>query len=136
MQKYTDNMSAELEMICERYSMVSALLALKSKYNERQTGDNFVVDILFGLMKNIGKREIRQNQQNASPSYGKKDVEMLFIVDNKKKYDIERSHTYIGYKLLFIIKTYLEGRQFPYGSLSQDKQESYCIKVGNKIVMD
>lgn len=61
---------------------------------------------------------------------------MLFIVDNKKKYDIERSHTYLGYKLLFIIKTYLEGRQFPYGSLSQDKQESYCIKIGQMIIMD
>lgn len=46
---------------------------------------------------------------------------MINMVDKQKKYDIEKSKCYIGYKLLWIIKLYLEGRQFPYGSLSQQK---------------
>jgi hypothetical protein len=35
---------------------------------------------------------------------------MLFIVDSKKKYEIEKSKSYIGYKLLWIMRMYLEGR--------------------------
>jgi len=46
---------------------------------------------------------------------------MLNIVDSKQKYEIEKSRCYIGYKLLWILKMYLDGRQFPYGSLSNEQ---------------
>ena len=49
--------------------------------------------------------------------YSKDDIFMLSIVDSQKKYDIEKSKAYIGYKLLWIIKMFLEGKSFPYGSL-------------------
>ena len=34
------------------------------------------------------------------------------------KLDIEHSTTYIGYKVLWVIKLFLEGKKFPQGSLS------------------
>ena len=37
------------------------------------------------------------------------------------KYEFEKSYCYIGYKLLWIIKLFLEGRQIPYGSLSRER---------------
>jgi hypothetical protein len=71
---------------------------------------------MFKLMKKVGLREKKEEAKGIFP-YVKKDIQMLFIVDSKKKYEIEKSKSYIGYKLLWIIKMYLEGRQFPYGSL-------------------
>jgi len=58
---------------------------------------------------------------------------MLNIVDSQKKYEIEKSKCYIGYKLLWIIKMYLEGRQFPYGSLSQEQWKKNVLKIAEYI---
>jgi len=44
---------------------------------------------------------------------------MLNIVDSAKKNEIEKSKVYIGYKLLWIIKMFLEGRKFPFGVLDE-----------------
>ena len=58
---------------------------------------------------------------------------MLFIVDSKKKYEIEKSKSYIGYKLLWIMRMYLEGRQFPYGSLQHSQWELYVSQIATKL---
>jgi len=35
---------------------------------------------------------------------------MLNIMEKKQKYEVEKSKSYVGYKLLWIIKLFLEGR--------------------------
>ena len=59
----------------------------------------------------------------------KEDIRLLRSTDREAKYQIEKSHIYIGYKLLWIIKMFLEGKKFPEGNLesSQWKQHTYHI---------
>lgn len=45
------------------------------------------------------------------------------------KLEIERSSTYIGYKLLWVIRLFLEGKKFPSGSLSSDRWRYYVYDV-------
>ena len=45
------------------------------------------------------------------------------------KFDIERSALYIGYKLLWVITLFLEGKKFPQGSLSSDMWRYYVYDV-------
>jgi GTPase involved in cell partitioning and DNA repair len=47
----------------------------------------------------------------------KEDVLMVNKVDMQRKYEIEKSKVYIGYKLFYIIKIFLEGKSFPSGYL-------------------
>lgn len=48
----------------------------------------------------------------------KDDIYMIFKVDSVKKNEIEKSRIYIGYKLLWILKMFLDGKSFPSGVLS------------------
>ena len=68
--------------------------------------------------------------------YSKDDIFMLSIVDSQKKYDIEKSKAYIGYKLLWIIKMFLEGKSFPYGSLGQEKWRMHVYDIAHFVTTD
>ena len=50
-------------------------------------------------------------------------------VDRERRYQIEKSYIYTGYKLLWIIKMFLDGKKFPFGNLSvlQWQQHTYQI---------
>jgi hypothetical protein len=45
------------------------------------------------------------------------------------KSEIERSSTYIGYKILWIINLFLQGSKFPYGTLSNDLLHYYVLDI-------
>ena len=47
-----------------------------------------------------------------------RDLYALRMLEASKKFQVEKSHIYVGYKLLLLMKLFLEGRAFPYGSLS------------------
>jgi hypothetical protein len=55
--------------------------------------------------------------------------EAMFLKSRLLKLDIERSSTYIGYKLLWIMTLFLEGKKFPQGSLSSDKWRFYVYDI-------
>jgi len=40
-------------------------------------------------------------------------------------HQISEQHTYIGYKILWVIKLFLEGKRFPEGNLKPDKWRIY-----------
>lgn len=40
----------------------------------------------------------------------KKDLQEIKIVEASRKFDIEKSYCYLAYKLLWIMKLYIEGR--------------------------
>lgn len=44
---------------------------------------------------------------------------MLRNADKDRKYEIEKSAFYIGYKLLWIIQLFLKGKKFPQGNLEE-----------------
>lgn len=47
------------------------------------------------------------------------DIQLLQSADKNRKYEIEQSSYYIGYKLLWILGLFLRGKKFPSGELSQ-----------------
>lgn len=50
----------------------------------------------------------------------KDDIRLLRNIDKDLKYEIEKSHLYIGYKLLWIIRMFLDGKKFPNGDLEEE----------------
>ena len=44
----------------------------------------------------------------------------MFKKTRALKLEIERSSTYLGYKILWIINLFLDGQRFPSGTLSED----------------
>jgi hypothetical protein len=59
---------------------------------------------------------------------------MIFRVDSQKKYEIEKSRVYIGYKLLWMLRLFIEGKTFPSGSnLSIEKHRMHIYDISNLI---
>ena len=63
----------------------------------------------------------------------KDDIYMVMKVDSVRKYEIEKSKAYIGYKLLWIIKMFLDGKSFPSGHLPEDKYRQHVYDIMNVI---
>ena len=60
--------------------------------------------------------ELKRNP--ATRQITKEDVRSMQSVDRERRYQIEKSYIYTGYKLLWIIKMFLDGKKFPIGNLS------------------
>lgn len=52
-----------------------------------------------------------------------------YVENRKIKLEIEHSRTYIGYKLLWVMSLFMEGKKFPSGSLSQFKWRCYIYDI-------
>lgn len=59
----------------------------------------------------------------------KEDLYQLLKVNIDHKYELEKSHCYIGYKLLWIISLFLEGKKYPYGRLTSDQHKAYVKHI-------
>jgi hypothetical protein len=59
----------------------------------------------------------------------KEDIYTLGKVDTQRKYQIEQSKAYVGYKLLWIIKSFLDGKGYPNGYLSQEKYRHHVCDI-------
>jgi hypothetical protein len=53
----------------------------------------------------------------------------ISIENRKQKLEIEHSSTYIGYKLLWVITLFLEGKKFPSGQLTSFKWRCYIYDI-------
>ena len=83
-----------------------------------------IISILNMMLKNLEEKknlerlaERNMGQQQSARKITKDDIRLLRSIDKERKYEIEKSHLYIGYKLLWIIKMFLDGRKFPNGDL-------------------
>ena len=52
-----------------------------------------------------------------------------YLLNRSKKLEIEHSASYIGYKLLWVITIFLEGKKFPQGALSSFKWRCYVYDI-------
>ena len=80
--------------------------------------------ILNMMLKNLEEKknlerlaERNMDHAQSARKITKDDIRLLRSTDKERKYEIEKSHLYIGYKLLWIIKMFLDGRKFPSGEL-------------------
>jgi hypothetical protein len=71
--------------------------------------------------------------KDATDSAKKSDMRRLSLVDNHTKSRIEKSKTYIGYKLLWTIKLSLDGKTFPFGNLNEAKWRVHVYDISNFI---
>ena len=94
----------ELMVTCQVHCMISALLYLMATNAEESLGCMQILNTLITLMRKASNIDI-----------DKDDIALVCKVDSQKKYDIEKSRVYIGYKLLWIVKTFIEGKTFPTG---------------------
>lgn len=126
-------MRAELEVFCEDNGMVSAMLHMQKLANSKQAGGQ-EADLISTMYRLIKKMKRAEEKEGGVKPHGKEDIFLLSQVDSQKKYEIEKSHSYIAYKLLWIMKMYLEGRQFPYGSLSQEQWKRNTLKIAEQLL--
>jgi hypothetical protein len=66
----------------------------------------------------------------------KEDIGIIQRVESSKKYEIEKSRTYIGYKLFWIIKIFIDGKMFPSGFLTPEKHRIHIYDIVNFITND
>jgi hypothetical protein len=71
----------------------------------------------------------------------KRELSLLRNCDSVKRQKIENSYSYLGYKLLWLIKMLVEGRKFPNGKLSSEQHKYYIrdiiefIRKGDILIM-
>ena len=49
--------------------------------------------------------------------------------DKNRKYEIEQSSFYIGYKLLWILSLFLKGKKFPQGDLQESQFRAHVLNI-------
>ena len=59
----------------------------------------------------------------------KQDIYQLRNADKSRKYEIEQSYSYIGYKLLWILSLFLKGKKFPSGELDASQYNSHVLNI-------
>jgi len=83
---------------------------------------------LLVYLENFGTSIFELSSSDSQKIQDEKKQQM-FKKSRALKLDIERSSTYIGYKLLWVISLFLEGKKFPQGSLSIDKWRYYVYDI-------
>ena len=59
----------------------------------------------------------------------KHDIQLLRSADKNRKYEIEQSSFYIGYKLLWILSLFLKGKKFPQGDLMESQFRAHVFNI-------
>ena len=108
------SMRAYLEVLCSTNCIVSALLYL---YTAQTSGDAGCKHILEMIHKNICEKKGQENLElkrvSATRQFTQEDVKSMQSVDRERRSHIEKSYICTGYKLLLIIKMFLDGKKFP-----------------------
>mmetsp|Transcript_17232 Transcript_17232/g.12304 ORF Transcript_17232/g.12304 Transcript_17232/m.12304 type:complete len:152 (-) Transcript_17232:738-1193(-) len=115
----------ELILACQANCMVSAFLYLMTASAEEELGCMQILNTMVKLVRAAKNSD-----------YNKDDLYSLGVVDQTKKYEIEKSRVYIGYKLLWIMKMFLEGKMFPTGQLSPEKWRIHIQDIANFVTTE
>lgn len=103
--------------------MVSALLYIfmgQGRETKQQTSCMNILNTMYKIMRQARLLESAMKQKD--PSYvtvTNDDLQKLLKTESQKKYEMEKSYVYIGYKFLWIIQMFLDGKRFPYGDLTE-----------------
>ena len=59
------------------------------------------------------------------------DIENMALMqpNDPERIQIEKSRTYLGFKLMWVIMLFLNGKKFPYGSIKEHKWKVYVIDI-------
>jgi len=66
----------------------------------------------------------------------RQDISLLQSADKTRKYEIEQSEFYIGYKLLWILGLFLQGKKFPSGELDESQFKAHTFNIVDFLTSD
>ena len=151
--------AVQVRHICEEEFLSSALIHLLTTLfdDERETDAAICISILCSLFNLMMRSKLEKTQEEivTLPKYVEKQGTSIFQSRNFKpelsvtgdstaeeiekfeeykrnrsiKLEIEHSKTYIGYKLLWVISLFIEGKKFPTGSLTSFKWRCYIYDI-------
>lgn len=49
--------------------------------------------------------------------------------DSIERIQAEKSHLYIGYKILWVIRLFLNGKKFPHGNIDRKRWKNYVHEI-------
>ena len=126
-----------LEVLCSTNCMVSALLFLYTSKSNEEGGCKQILEMMHKNMEEKkGQEEIERKRNNLQRMILSDDIRTKQSVDRERRYQVEKSYLYTGYKLLWIIKMFLDGKKFPYGNLSQSQWQQHTYQIINFIMND
>ncbi len=120
----------------EQHYLTTAILFLHTQVFEKKdnTSCTTVLCSLFDLYKKANKKNLQamfmlKPQQAGSPQVV--DITNLREApyESLDKQQIERSQTYLGYKILWILNMFLDGRKFPAGSIKESMWRAYLHDI-------
>jgi len=116
----------ELIVVCEVNCLIGGLLYLMSlSQQDDANGCMKILNTLLGLVR---------DSKNTDKS--KDDVLLVTTTDSDTKFEIEKSKVYLGYKMFWIIKMFIDGKSFPQGNLSAEKHRQHVYDIVNFIMIE
>jgi hypothetical protein len=117
----------ELIVVCEVNCLIGGLLYLMSLTQQHDDSNECmkILNTLLGLV-----RESKNTER------GRDDVLMVQQTDSDTKFEIEKSRAYLGYKMIWIIKMFIDGKSFPQGTLSPDKHRRHIYDIVNFFMIE
>lgn len=91
-----------------------------------------ILNTMYKIMRQARMCEL----QTHSLAVKKSDLCRLLSKQNKDKYQMEKSYAYIGYKFLWIIQMFLDGKRFPYGDLTEAQWRQHVVDIVNFVSTD
>jgi hypothetical protein len=107
-------------------SILCALFNLMTRCKNKKTPED--VKSLLVYQERFGTSIFELTSSDANKMQ-EEETQAMHRKSRQLKVEIERSSTYIGYKLLWVIQLFLEGKKFPSGSLSSDSWRYYVYDV-------
>ena len=138
----------EVRHICETEFLTSALIHILTNLFDNDEENTVCLQLLCSLYNMMMKSTIKKEKSDIFKllSYDhsftlssmmpsdkpQEEVEASsdsLALSKKEKVEIEHSQMYIGYKLMWVMKMFLEGKKFPQGTLSAFKWRIYVYDI-------
>jgi hypothetical protein len=115
--KYSEKTKVALLPICKRNCLIQALQVIEGRRNA-------AIQTTYDVYQRLCKQT-----EGLAQEYDVNDVLQIRDLDLETKFLVEKSPVYIGYKLMLLMKLFLEGRKFPYGNLAAVDWQTYTRQI-------
>lgn len=120
LKEFPKELLQELVEYCEENCLSSALFYLHTSVNHAEE-EAQCVPVILSLMQ-LYRDAKRNNPGSLEEIRCIKDLP----ADSEERLSAEKSQIYLGYKILWAIRLFLNGKKFPHGSFSEDLWRS-CV---------
>ena len=125
---YQEHIS-HLHSICERCEFHSALFYISMVMLDNRDKQEYTCEQYLKLALEF-KEKARQSELDTQDAKVKRDqLQQLKEVDDAKRAQIEKSHFYIGYKILWTMQLLIQGIKFPNSRFSDSQQTAFVLDI-------